>query len=257
MSQHQQAFQPDCSDDVSRIALHALAVLSGGNKAPAGKPTAVCDLSLLLYDAAVSPDADLIRQAVTQMRELGVSHHEIKTVYVPAIARKLGDSWLNDTATFSDVTVGCARLQATVRRLESTEEAHHIHVANKITPRNCLVVVPEGAQHTVGAVVLTDQLRTVGADVTLALGVGGAAAARLVRSQPFHAVMISASSGESIEKLRGLVQSARQNCADSKIFLGGGIVQHRSDLAIATGSDYVSCEMQKVMEPSRPDCNKG
>lgn len=253
MSQHQQAFQPDRSDDVSRIALHALAILSSEKEHRAGQQAAALDFAPQLYDAALSSDQHLLRQTVKDIHALGVSNHEIKTILVPAIAQKLGENWLGDIVTFGDVTVGCARLQAVVRHVETRKHAARIHPANRITPRNCLVVVPQGQQHTLGAVVLTDQLRTAGANATLALGVDAATAARMAVSQTFDAVLVSAPAGADIANLKTLVQNLRSNSACAKIFLGGGIAANRSDLAIATGSDYVSTDMREVLAVCRPD----
>lgn len=259
MFQHQQAFRPDISNDVSRIAVHALAVLvANWHPAPSRSAQAsVGRLCGMLYEAAISPDRSQMAQTVRDIRKLGVSIHEIKTVLVPVIARLLGENWLEDTASFGDVTVGCARLQSVVRHLETGPDAGGVHPANQHTPRNCLVVVPQGAQHTLGAIVLTDQLRTAGAQTTLALDADAAAVARLVQAQRFHAVMISASAGENVEKLRVLVQNARQNGPKPKVFIGGGLAQERSDLAIVTGTDYVSCDTQEALDLCRPDRRGG
>jgi len=255
MSQHQQAFRPDISNDVSRIALHALAVLvADRGPAPSRNAQASADqLCGMLYNAVLSPDRAQMTQKVQDIRGLGVSNHEIKTVLVPAIARLLGENWLEDRASFGDVTVGCARLQSVVRHLETASEAAHIHPANRQAPRNCLVVVPQGEQHTLGAIVVMDQLRTAGAQATLALDTDAATVARLVRDQHFHAVMISASAGEDVEKLRVLVKNSQQNGTKPKVFVGGSIAQERSDLAIVTGSDYVSCDIREALDLCRPD----
>ena len=255
MSQHQQAFRPDISSDVSRIALRALAVLVA-ERCPAPPRTAQTSADQLcgmLYSAVLSPNPAQMPQTLRDIRALGVSTHEIKTVLVPAIARLLGDNWLEDKASFGDVTVGCARLQSVVRHLETACEAVHFHPANRQAPRNCLVVVPRGEQHTLGAIVVVDQLRTAGAQATLALDMDAAAVARMVRAQHFHAVMISASAGEDVEKLRGLVKISQQNGSKPKVFVGGSIVQERSDLAVVTGSDYVSCDIREALDLCRTD----
>ena len=106
MSQHQQAFRPDISSDVSRIALRALAVLVA-ERCPAPPRTAQTSADQLcgmLYSAVLSPNPAQMPQKLHDIRALGVSIHEIKTVLVPAIARLLGDNWLEDKASFGDVT---------------------------------------------------------------------------------------------------------------------------------------------------------
>ena len=45
----------------------------------------------------------------------GISSADIAEDYVPLAARKLGEAWVDDTLSFSQVTIGAARLQEIVR----------------------------------------------------------------------------------------------------------------------------------------------
>lgn len=260
MSQHEQAFFADVPSDVSRVALHALTVIvSGQNGArsddlPRRTPPKLLPLDALnkrLYDAAISVDRNQVWAAVKEMQASGLSNQAIKVGSVTAIARQLGEDWVNDTATFAAVTIGCARLQAVVRHLKGTPPQTKL-VAHEAQMR-CLIAVPEGNQHTLGAILVTDQLRFAGATAQLSLGTNAAKMARLVQSQDFDAVMISASQGEDINKLRTLVRSARCEGSQSKILIGGGILEHYSDLVISTGTDYVARNVREALDLCAPD----
>lgn len=248
MSQHQQVFRSDRSGDVSRIAFKALSILSIAKERSVKQQVVALDFAPQLCAAVVSPDRALLGQVVKEIKEVGVSSQEIKTLLVPAVARRLGENWLGDSATFGDVTIGCARLQNLVRCLKTNRLTRLIHPANLITPLNCLVIVPQGTQHTLGAVVLADHLRSAGAHVRMALGVDNVTAGRFAACQSPDAIMISAPAEANIGNLRQLIQKLRQKSASAKIILGGGVATERSDLALVTGSDYVSNEIHAALD---------
>ena len=45
----------------------------------------------------------------------GVRSSEVYQSYIPAVSRYLGEMWVNDRASFVDVSLGSARLQALLR----------------------------------------------------------------------------------------------------------------------------------------------
>ena len=51
----------------------------------------------------------------------GVSTADVAEDYVAQAARRLGEAWVDDTLSFSEVTIGAARLQEIVRSLGQTE----------------------------------------------------------------------------------------------------------------------------------------
>ncbi|MEO1283858.1 MAG: hypothetical protein AAFV92_03155, partial [Pseudomonadota bacterium] len=61
---------------------------------------------------AVLADGDVKHElALTQLMSSGASSDDILHELVPAVARRLGDMWIGDEASFVDVTIGSARLQ--------------------------------------------------------------------------------------------------------------------------------------------------
>ncbi len=238
-----------------RLARHAFTVLMAGHgktqphanqRQPVADPGQLVALKKQLYDASTSTDRSMVWSVVKQMQAAGLCNQTIKGPFVTAVARQLGEDWVNDTATFGAVTIGCARLQAIVRHIEP--EPPQSEDTQTTSQKNCLVVVPKGSQHTLGAVVLTDQLRHSGELVKLVLGVDAAAMASLVQSQTYDAVMISAATGENIEKLQQLVRGARNRSHSPTVVIGGSIVDQKVDLVAATGTDYVSLNPREALD---------
>lgn len=253
MFQNQQDFLTNMSCEIDRVALHALTVLISARckavpvtgPASAAAPALCLDeMNRRLYDAAISPDRNLVWATVRDMQGAGLCNKVIKSAFVPHVARQLGADWVADKASFAAVTIGCARLQAIVGRLEDDPPP----VLHAGPYPSCLVVVPEGEQHTLGAVVLADQLRHRGAGPQLILGISVSGLAQCVRSRPFDMVMISASQGRPPADLRALVDSSRLQTHSPKVIIGGGILDQDVDLKAATGADFLSGDVHEVLD---------
>jgi methylmalonyl-CoA mutase cobalamin-binding subunit len=154
----------------------------------------------------LSPDPDIAREAVQALCSTGLSQVQIADLYVPAMARRLGERWHHDELSFAQVTIGMSRLQRLVRDL----------VAEVDTGRSAgrevgslLLVVPEAEQHTLGAILLCGQLRRRGLSVRLCLGFRSCDAADALSSGSYDGVLISASRAYSLENLQDVIKSVR------------------------------------------------
>jgi MerR family transcriptional regulator, light-induced transcriptional regulator len=93
---------------------------------------------------------------------------QLDAIYLQAVApaaRRLGEMWDDDTADFTQVTIGLARLHAMVRRLGSTYSSGACGVTMcaadqaKSTPakqRVALISPAPGEQHSLGSVIIED-----------------------------------------------------------------------------------------------------
>lgn len=255
MSQHQQAFLADATTEVSRIARHALSVLADGKNALSEHPQSACahgkSLSFkaqtqYLYAAAIAADPVQLGLTVQSLRHSGMKVSEILYDAIPAIARQLGDAWLSDSVSFTTVTIGCARLQSLLMQLNSAPA--QTRSSTQKNRQSCLIIVPEGAQHTLGALVLSKQMRDAGTHVKLELDAAPAQISNVSRSQTFDAILISASKSESTETLREMVSATRHKAGQSKVIIGGGILEQNHDLVMATGTDYVTNDWQYALK---------
>jgi methylmalonyl-CoA mutase cobalamin-binding subunit len=105
---------------------------------------------------------------------------------------------------------------------------------------NLLIIVPEGTQHTLGAIILGKILRSFGARVKLEMDVTASRVHQIGASEQFDGVFISASANDSAEKLSEIISNVRCNWSTAKVILGGGILSAQINLDAVTGTDYKS-----------------
>ena len=229
-------------DELTRLARHALRAVRGGI-AGADRPAAPRPALLAqLHAAALDRDPGRLDTALASFAEARVPRTEIIDHYLPQVARDLGAAWCDDTLDFAGVSLGCARLHALLRRLDD-----HWGVPPDGGFGRALVIVPAGAQHTLGASVLTHQLRRAGVATTLALDTGADALARMLRRAPPQAVLISASLHEPLETLRVLTDIARTTAGQRPVLIGGNITELGQDVQRITGADHIGTDFRAAL----------
>lgn len=213
-----------------------------------------CDRSL---DAAILQDLRAAVLGSDRLACVGVLHHalargiardDIADLYIPQLARDLGADWCEDMLSFASVTIGVSRLQGLLRELGP--EWVGDQSSNPAAPAIMLIVGPD-AQHTLGAMVLTGQLRRKGLSVRLMLGTQGHEIAQRLAMTTYDAVFISASLGESLESLRRIVNVIRASTKKSlPVVIGGTVLEAETpyDVIRLTGADYATQIPSEALE---------
>lgn len=182
---------------------------------------------------------------VDKMIKGGVPPVLISDLYVPEVARKLGEAWCSDQTSFAEVTIGVSRLQTVLRRLGPEWRPDHPDPAAAET---VLVVVNADMYHTLGAILISGQLRRRGLAVVLSIGEGPLALAQTLKLGGHRAVLISSALGEPLESLRKTVNVIRTvQPARQPVVLGGSIVDTDADLLTLTGVDHVTNDLDEVI----------
>ncbi len=202
-------------------------------------------LLVRLRDAVLSSDFDARSHAIRDLRSNGVSVEDLIDLYVPEIARRLGAEWCADQTSFADVTIGAARLQGLLRDLLNES-------APVRAPRNAAgvaVVVIADEYHTLGALVLTAQLRRLGVSVRLLLGSSTQSVLDLMAGEAqFDAILISASHAETLVQLGHFVEKLRKQTNRSvPIVVGGPVMETGTDVKAATGADFATSDVVEAL----------
>lgn len=245
--QHQHSFMADEKCEVAHVARRALCALvaKDGILTEASDTQTWDALTQPLFVAAVHVDPRVLTDLLATLQANGHSSTKIAFDVLPDVARQLGTAWENDTISFTDVTVGCARLQRALHHL--TDDTHDTPVATGDQP-DCLVIVPKGAQHTFGAMILAKQLRYAGMRVAIDLEAAPDTLCALAKSQSFSTVFMSASLSETSDMLRPLTRTIHAQWTDSKVILGGTYLQ-RDDIDVAAvGADHVTQTLQNALD---------
>ncbi len=194
----------------------------------------------LLRDSALSKDPDACKREVSKALQAGTRPEDLADFYVPALARDMGDQWCVDQLSFAGVTIGVSRLQAMMRELGPSWTSDN---AMNPTSNTVLLLVPREVYHTLGAIVLSSQLRRMGVSVKLILGGKPEDIAQRLNRTNYQAVFISASCGETLESLRRIVHSIKTSAKTPlPVVIGGSIldVETRENVTALTGADYAT-----------------
>ncbi|MEM8981295.1 MAG: hypothetical protein AAGD04_17615 [Pseudomonadota bacterium] len=198
---------------------------------------------------AVLADGDVQHQlAVTKLMGSGASSDEILHGLVPAVARRLGDMWVGDEASFVDVTVGSARLQ---RMFDMREEDVHPLLPRR-TPSNgdaVLLVVPEFEQHTLGAFVAADELRQGGIWARVGLLMSAQEVCEVLQANHFSMLGVSIGSRDSVERAAHFVNYVRKNTKKvPPVVVSGNVVERLDEVRSQTGADFVVSTVREAIE---------
>lgn len=187
--------------------------------------------------------------AVRQMVKAGIRPEDIAERYIPAVAIRLGEQWCSDEMGFATVTIGVARLQGLLREIEEMMPPPR---RDARAGASLLVLVAEGVDHTLGAMVLTGRLRRSGHAVRLILGAEPGVVRAALRETLFDAVLISAPRGTSAAMLRPLVDAARDAVPTAPpVVIGGSVLEQErdpgADILTLTGADHATCDPDEAL----------
>ena len=202
-----------------------------------------------LDNAARFGGRDRCEEIVQRMLADGVRRETIADAYIPALARQMGDRWCEDSMSFAEVTIGVSRLQSLLRSLGPEWRSSSNGDPNT---RSALVIVVTDNFHTLGAMVLSGQLRRLGLSVRLELGADPDRIAEALRKTDYGAVLISAYKGESLERLRRMVEAIKELGEGAPpVVLGGSILvnaEDRDTLVRKTGCDFVTNDVSEALD---------
>lgn len=190
--------------------------------------------------ALIDPDSAPIALLRLELRRSRISETDLVDSYFPAVARYLGCAWVEDSAPFTDVTIAVARMQAMLRQIGRDWTSNSVAEVGSST---VLVVLPEGEQHSFGAVLLAGQLRRQGISVRLEIGTPTGTLRRLVHEKTFDCAMISIACEETLGRCRAVVKALKEGSGGRLwVAVGGSLLDRPIDLRGQTGADVVTCD---------------
>lgn len=195
--------------------------------------------------ALTQPNPRNITRLLHDMRRSGIRDTDIADFYIPVVARRLGEEWVDDEMGFTQVTIGVANLQAMLRSLDSSwcmPERAPFGTLGEIC-----IVVPKGVQHSLGATILAGQMRRAGYDVHLGIDLTLDQIAEFVSSPATVGVMLSASPWEPLDFLKAVVKKVRQGNPWAPVLIGGSILERECDVCAAIGADHAMNDWQAAL----------
>jgi methanogenic corrinoid protein MtbC1 len=177
-------------------------------------------------------------QMLDELRGHRLSTDSVIDIYVPAVARILGEMWEDDVIDFAAVTVGSMRLQSLLS-IASAEALDFLRPSD--ASHYMLITVPLGEQHFLGAFVLAAQLRRLGARVELSFCESPPDFVSRVICDTPDMILFSASCKASLETVSRLVLDV-SNVLERRplIAVGGGATQYLVGKEGKSGIDLIT-----------------
>lgn len=231
---------------VDALVFRALNVVAARNCKPGLE---ICSDALnRLYYASSDLSADKVDVVIREMLAAGIPAEMISDAYIPLIARKMGEEWVDDDMNFASVTIGTARLQSAMRFLSTCWTLPRQNDRDG-DMQSVIVIVGQDVFHTLGAVVLSGQLRRMGVSVRLMMGASEGELQDVFKVSRFDAVLISSSGSESLESLARMVETIRQAASVCPpVVIGGNILGQDVDVKALTGADFATSDPGKALE---------
>ena len=203
------------------------------------------DLDLFTKLLLAADDAKSV-QYLLGLRDAG---HPLDAIYLEVLApaaRMLGDMWLEDTCSFSEVTVGLSRLH---RRVLELGPAFHSSRGTFQPGKNALLVAAPGEQHTFGLFMVTEFFRREGWEVTGEPIQTVSDLADTVQDHWFELVGISAGTAQRLEDVRTAVSAVRKASRNHSVavMVGGPLFLENPGFATQIGADGFGVDAQEAV----------
>jgi methanogenic corrinoid protein MtbC1 len=201
-----------------------------------------------LAKLSIAGDMERINAFVQAVRARPVALEAIYLDLLQGAARKLGEWWLADVASFADVTVGTSRLQHAMREIgpafRSTLELP--------VPGRMLLAPASGEQHTFGLAMVADFLLRAGFDVDVAGSVDEAAHG-LARGDWYDLVGVSVGCRHRLDALAADIARLRGASCNRRIgvMVGGPVFVAHSYYATRVGADATAIDAREAPDAAR------
>lgn len=201
-----------------------------------------------LVDALMSESDSAYRAVLGTLMSSGVTSEEIYQYYIPEAARYIGELWVQDRASFVDVTVGAGRLQQLYRADPLMRDGRW---PSRTIPlgQSILMVIPRHEDHSLGAFAAADQFRRHGIWVHMAISLDNDELAEVLLSRRFSMVGVTLATRRSVEQSAEMIDYIRDRVEHlPPIVVGGRSVEILSDVATRTGADYAVATAREAVQ---------
>ena len=217
-SAKRELFPPNTIEGLAKTIVRQLA--SATEEAVKTARTVTTEESLDAFcDVLCRPSPDAALSFIKERLEEGSSREDIYLGYIGAAARRLGERWDEDEASFTDVTIGSGHLYALMRAMR-TEQANVRPATDD--QRSALFAAIPGEDHSVGITVAANVFRDAGWEIDLQVDKDHDQLIAHAKDTKPHIIGLSLSTDRRLDALAGLVLALRINLPGATIGVGSG-----------------------------------
>jgi methanogenic corrinoid protein MtbC1 len=235
------------SQIIPRLVIAHRATLPSGSPLaavgpPRARPEEVVNCVRLLLDPGACPIVAFSEELLAGGLSLDALYLE---VFAPA-ARLLGEMWLRDECTFTDVTIALGRLQQSLRRFSAHFRPESID--GEPWRRAFFAAVP-GEQHTFGLSMIVQYFLRAGWDASMLPGSAGEELPVLVREEHTSLVGFSMSQEANAPTLRALILKVREGSRNTalRVIVGGVAFVDQPGLVADVGADGMAVDATQAV----------
>ena len=198
-----------------------------------------------LYFSIKSKSIKTNEKLIDKLIRYGRSIELILDSYLPTIAKKLGDAWVADEISFSDVTIALGKIQF----LNSKFEPLYISCLNSAYYKTkTLIIIPRGEDHTYGGIAATRKLRGMGIDAFLIFEFKKNELENLLFEQNYDFIGISSANNFMIDKINHL-STKISDILERKtpIVLGGNLVNTYKQSNENLKVDFITQNLEEIL----------
>ncbi len=199
-----------------------------------------------LTHLVLQDDASQAALFVQNLYEQGVPLDEIYLRLLAPVARRLGEMWVEDSASFTQVTTGIWRIKQLIYDFSPLFQEFARN--DEAAPHAMLVPLP-GSQHTLGLFMVSEFFRRGGWKVWGELAATEADIVTAIKTQHFDLVGLSVSTEDQLPALKRFIALLKEESLNQKIgvMVGGPIFIARPELCKEVSADIVGLDAEESL----------
>ena len=222
------------------------------------RPAPVDALPARLAPAEINEFAALVLQAdplpattfIDHLRQRGMPLEMVYLDLLSPAARHLGDRWIADTLSFSEVTLGLWRMHHLLRDLS---EAFHSEGDRVPAGFQALLLPAPGEQHTFGLLMVAEFFRQSGWAVSSGPFSSSGELARIARGGWYAVVGFSVSREDQLDSVAAEIRTVRRTSRNQSIgvMVGGRVFVEHPELVRRVGADATATDGREAVHQAQ------
>ena len=192
-----------------------------GKKSPAETRERVIETTVWIANVTTTVGNYLQSDVLSALLKRGVSRDLIIDCCLPDAARLLGDGWMKNLRSFGQVSLGTVRIQALLQELSHSRGSR----LEEEQTGGLFLIVCQGEDHTLGPLILADQLRRKGYSINILIGADEEEIIKTSSNSDFDGIMFSCSGIRAFDEIIKLINKLKDEAENiPPLVLGGKII---------------------------------